>query len=212
MVDLSNIGKAGLIIQYEDVISLMGYNIAEYLRANKVNEQFERMSHEDILLSYINREHYDVNQWLKETFDYELNIYQLMSSRIMLQPNFIYAYKIFQESAKQKITNLVIYSNHPSDAIDAYLSSFQVPCLKHESENLVSLLNHNPNCTFITSNPDAIELCKDVEAPFVLTIVDDFLYVKDILLKRIDETLRHQNKLVYFTGILSGGLTNIIRD
>ena len=212
MVDLSNLGRAGLIIQYEDVISLMGYNIAEYLRANKVNEQFERMSHEDILLNYINREHYDVNQWLKDTFDYEINIHQLMSSRIMLQPNFIYAYKIFQESAKQGITNLVIYSNHPSDAIDDYVSSFQVPSLRHESENLIELLNHNPNCTFITSNPDTIRLCEEVSAPFVLTIVDDFLYVKDILLTRIDEKLRKQNKLVYFTSVLSGGLTNIIHD
>lgn len=212
MLDLSNLGRAGLIIQYEDVISLMGYNIAEYLRANKVNDQFERMSHEDILLSYINREHYDINKWLKETFDYDLNIYQLMSSRIMLQPNFIYAYKIFQESAKQGITNLIVYSNHPSNAIDEYLSSFEVAALKHESENIVELLNHNPNCTFITSNPDAIQLCEEVRAPFVLTIVDDFLYVKDILLTRADEKLRKQDKLVYFTSVLSGGLTNIIRD
>jgi hypothetical protein len=212
MLDLSNLGRAGLIIQYEDVISLMGYNIAEYLRANKVNDQFERMSHEDILLSYINREHYDINKWLKETFDYDLNIYQLMSSRIMLQPNFIYAYKIFQESAKQGITNLIVYSNHPSDAIVEYLSSFEVAALKHESENIVELLNHNPNCTFITSNPDAIQLCEEVRAPFVLTIVDDFLYVKDILLTRADEKLRKQDKLVYFTSVLSGGLTNVIRD
>ena len=212
MVDLRNIGRAGLIVQYEDIISLMGYNIAEYLKANKVNEKFESMSHEDMLLSYINREHYDVNQWLKNTFDYDVNIHELMSSKIMLQPNFVYAYKIFQESAKQGITNLIVYSNHPSDAIDAMLPSFQVSSMKHESEDLVNLLNKNPNCTFVTSNPDAIQLCTQVDAPFVLTIVDDFLYVKDILLSRMDEKLRQQGKLVYFTGIIHGGLTNVVRD
>jgi hypothetical protein len=212
MVDLSGVGRAGLIIQYEDVISLLGYNIAEYLRENKVNEKFESMSHEDMLLSYINREHYDINKWLNDTFDYHLNVYELMSSRIMLKPNFIYSYKIFQESAKQGITNLIVYSNHPSDAIDFMISSFEIPNLKHESENLVELLNHNPNCTFITSNPDAIQLCSEVNAPFVLTIVDDFIYVKDILLTRMDEKLRKQNKLVFFTSIISGGLTNVVRD
>jgi hypothetical protein len=106
----------------------------------------------------------------------------------------------------------MIYSNHPSDAITSYLPSFNIPCLKHESENIVDILNHNPNCTFITSNPDSIQLCTEVKAPFVLTIIDEFLYVKDILLTGVDETLRKQNKLVFFTGILSGGLTNVNRD
>jgi len=212
MVDLTNMGRAGLIIQYEDVISLMGYNIVEYLKDNKINDKFERMSHEDILLSYFNREHYNINAWIKETFDFELNVYELMESRIMLKPNMIYAYKVFQESAKQGVSNLMIYSNHPSDAITSYLPSFNIPCLKHESENIVDILNHNPNCTFITSNPDSIQLCTEVKAPFVLTIIDEFLYVKDILLTGVDETLRKQNKLVFFTGILSGGLTNVNRD
>jgi len=212
MVDLSVVGKAGLIIQYEDVISLMGYNIAEYLRKNKVNDKFESMSHEDMLLSYLNREHYDINQWIKDTFDYDLDIHQLWSSRIMMKPNFVYAYKVFQESSKQGVTNLMVYSNHESDAIQAFLPSFECGSLTYHHGDLVELLNHNPNCTFITSNPDSIALCKEVKAPFVLTIVDEFLYVKDILLTRVDDELRSQNKLVFFTGILSGGVTNIVRD
>lgn len=212
MVDFERIGKAGLIIQYEDVISIMGYNIAEYCRKNKVNDKFESMSHEDMLLSYLNREKYDINDWIQETFDYDIDVNQMMSSRIMMQPNFVYAYKVFQESAKQGVTNMVIYSNKYSDAIEAFLPSFQVPKLTYEHGNLVELLTRNPNCTFITSNPDSIMLCKEVKPPFVLTLVDDFIYLKDILLSRVDEELRQQNKLVFFTGVISGGLTNIVRD
>lgn len=213
MVDMGGIGKAGLIIQWEDVISLMGYNISEYFKKNNLTEKFERMSHEDILLSYMNRKHYDINEWMKETFDYEMNYRNFMSSRIMMQPNFVYAYKVFNESAKQGVSNLTVYSNHYSDAIEAFLPSFQVPNLKYHHGDLIELLNHNPNCTFITSNPDAIQLCKDeVKAPFVLTIVDDFMYVTDILLTRTDEELRKSGKFVFFTGVMSAGLTNVIRD
>jgi len=212
MVSLENIGKAGLIIQYEDVISIIGYNIAEYFRENKVNDKFESMSHEDMLLSYLNREHYDINQWLKDTFDYDIDIHQLWSSKIMMKPNFVYAYKVFQEAAKQGVTNLIVYSNHYSEAIEAYISSFENQYLTYHHGDLVDLLNHNPNCTFVTSNPDAIQSCKEVKAPFVLTIVDDFIYVKDILLTRVPEELQKQDKIVFYTGVLSGGLTNVIRD
>lgn len=213
MVDMGGIGKAGLIIQYEDVISLMGYNIAEYFRKNKLTDKFERMSHEDILLSYMNRKHYDINGWLKETFDYETNYLNFLTSRIMMQPNFIYAYKVFNESAKQGVSNMIIYSNQYSEAIESFLPTFQVPNLTYHHGDLIELLNRNPNCTFITSNPDAIQLCKDeVKAPFVLTIVDDFIYVTDILLTRADEELRNQGKFVFFTGVMSAGLTNVIRD
>jgi hypothetical protein len=212
MVDFESVGKAGLMIQYEDVISIMGYNIAEYCRKNKVNDKFESMSHEDMLLSYLNRETYDINRWIKETFDYDLDVNQLLSSRIMMQPNFVYAYKVFMESAKQGVTNLSIYSNKYSDAIEAFLPSFEIDTLTYQHGNLVDWLNKNPNSTFITSNPDSIQLCKEVSAPFVLTLVDDFIYLKDILLTRVDEELRQQNKLVFFTGVISGGLTNVVRD
>lgn len=212
MVDLREMGKAGLIIQYEDVISLMGYNIAEYFKQNKLNEKFERMSHEDILLNYLNRESVDINKWMSDTFDYPMNYIQFLSSRIMMKPNFVYAYKVFQESAKQNITSLSVYSNHYSDAIEAFLPSFEIPKLQYHHGDIVDLINNHPNCTFMTSNPEAINLCKAVKAPFILVIVDDFMYVKDILLSGADEELRSQGKIVYFTGIMSAGLTNTMKD
>ena len=212
MVDASVLGRNGLIIQYEDVISLFGYNIAEFLRDKKINDKLERMSHEDILLSYLNRETYSINEWIKSSFDFDIDYKDLLSSRIMFKPNMCYSYKVFQESIRNGIKNLIIYSNEYSDAIKDFIPSFQIDTLKYHHGDIVSLLDNNPNCTFITSNPISIEKCKDVKAPFVLTIVDDFIYVKDILLSGIDEELRKQSKLVYFTGILSGGLTNVPRD
>lgn len=35
IVDLSFIGKEGMIIQYEDIISLVGFNIVKYLRKKR---------------------------------------------------------------------------------------------------------------------------------------------------------------------------------
>lgn len=212
MIDASGIGKAGLIIQYEDVISLLGYNIAEYLRDNKVNDKFDRMSHEDILLSYLNREHESINQWFSDVFEYDINYKTLGESRIMCKPNMCYAYKVFQESIKNGITNLMIYSNDYFKAIEDYLKSFGIKSLQYQHGNIVELLDNNPNCTFITNNSDAISKCTDVKAPFVLTIADDFIYVRDILSSGICEELRNQSKLVFFTNILSGGITNIPRD
>lgn len=212
MDDLSVFGKAGLIIQYEDVVSLLGYNIAEYFKANHVNEKFERMSFEDILLSYMNREQYDINAWISETFDYNINYHNLMDSKLMLKPNMLYAYKVFQESSKQRMNTLYIYSEQYSKAIESNLPTFQVPTLLYEHGNLVNLLNEHPNCTFITSNPDSIALCKEVKCPFILTIVDEFVYLKDILSTRITDELLKQGKMVFYTGIISGGITNVIRD
>jgi hypothetical protein len=56
MVDFSFVGKEGIIIQYEDIISMVGFNVIRYLRAKNANEKAMGMSLEDILLSYINRE------------------------------------------------------------------------------------------------------------------------------------------------------------
>ena len=66
MVDISFVGKEGIIIQYEDIISMVGFNVIRYLRSKKANEKAMGMSVEDILLSYINREKESPEFWLKE--------------------------------------------------------------------------------------------------------------------------------------------------
>ena len=87
MIDFSFIGKEGLIIQYEDIISLMGFNVACYLREQKAFEKINKMSTADILLSYINRSTEDISSWLKKEFDIDFDIKNYIDSFAMLRPN-----------------------------------------------------------------------------------------------------------------------------
>jgi hypothetical protein len=210
MLDLSFIGKDGLIIQYEDVISVMGFNIIHYMiKQNRCNEAMQRMSLEDILLSYLNRETYDIDKWIKDSFGIDFHYMDAKDSVQMVIPNFIYAYKLFQEAKKQKAVDLYIYSNEYYPGIEKMLPSFEVPELQYIHGDLIPILQDKPNATFITSNPSNIRTCLDIPTPFVLTIVDDFMYIKDIVAEKIDEELRKKGKFVFYTGILSGGLTNV---
>ena len=193
MIDLSFIGKDGLIIQYEDVISVMGFNIIRYMIESKqCTEAMSKMSLEDILLSYLNRETYDIDKWIHDTFDINFHYLDAKDSVRMVVPNFIYAYKILQEANKQNIS-----------------SFFEIPGLQYLHGGITPILQEKPNITYITSDPNNIKACLEVETPFVLTIVDDFIYIKDIVADKIDEKLRKQGKFVFYTGILSGGLTNV---
>lgn len=210
MIDLSFLGKDGLMIQYEDVVSIIGFNIIRYMiNTNKCTEAMKRMSLEDILLSYLNRETYDINSWIKKEFGLEFDYLQAKESTTMLVPNFVYAYKVMQEARKQKITQLYIYSDIYYPAIEKLLSSFEVKELKYVHGDLIPILSDKPNITFVTSKPDNIMKCLEVKTPFVLTIVDDFIYTKDIVEKKIDKQLREQGKFVFYTGILNGGITNV---
>ena len=210
MIDLSFIGKDGLIIQYEDVISVIGFNIIRYMIESKqCTEAMSKMSLEDILLSYLNRETYDIDKWIHDTFDINFHYLDAKDSVRMVVPNFIYAYKILQEAKKQNISSLYIYSNEYYKGIERMLSSFEIPGLQYLHGGITPFLQEKPNITYITSDPNNIKACLEVETPFVLTIVDDFIYIKDIVADKIDEKLRKQGKFVFYTGILSGGLTNV---
>lgn len=210
MIDLSFIGKDGLIIQYEDVVSAIGFNIISYMiNKNKCTEAMKRMSLEDILLSYLNRETYDINSWIKKEFSIDFNYMDAKDSVQMVVPNFIYPYKIIQEARKQNISELYLYSDTYLPGIEKMLKSFETPSLKYIHGDLIPILSDKPNITYITSSPSNIEKCLEIETPFVLTIVDDFIYVKSIIERKIDERLRKSGKFVFYTGILSGGITNV---
>lgn len=210
MIDLSFIGKDGLIIQYEDVVSAIGFNIISYMiNKNKCTEAMKRMSLEDILLSYLNRETYDINSWIKKEFSIDFNYMDAKDSVQMVVPNFIYPYKIIQEARKQNISELYLYSDTYLPGIEKMLKSFETPSLKYIHGDLIPILSGKPNITYITSSPTNIEKCLEIETPFVLTIVDDFIYVKSIIERKIDERLRKSGKFVFYTGILSGGITNV---
>lgn len=207
MIDLSFIGKDGLIIQYEDIVSLTGFNIIKYLRKNNINnDKVSGMSISDILLSYINREHEDIAIWLKETFDIDsFNINDYIESTNTFQPNLLYAFKIIDTAYKNGVKNIIVHSEIESTVIRDLLKLFQVP-IEYTHGDIVPVLNKHVNYTYITSSPANIKKCIDVTVPFALTIVDDFMYVSNIILNKIDERLREKNIYVCYTSILSAGL------
>ena len=55
MIDFSNIGQDAFVIQYEDLISLMGLNCVRYILA-KQNKSYD----DQLTLDYVNRESYDM--------------------------------------------------------------------------------------------------------------------------------------------------------
>lgn len=205
MVDFSFIGKEGLIIQYEDIISLTGFNIVKYFRANKANDKACKMSIQDILLSYINRPDYDVQKWLKNDFDIECNLDDFMESINTLQPNMMYSYKVFDAAYKNGCKNLIIHSENKSHVIERFIETYQIP-IKYTYGDIIPVLKENKNSTYITSLPSNIYKCLDNQTPIALTIVDDFMYVADIIIKKIDEELRKKNTYVCYTSILSAGI------
>lgn len=205
MIDFSFVGKEGLIIQYEDIISLIGFNVVKYFRSKNVNDKACKMSVEDILLSYLNRTTEDISTWLKIEFDIDFDIKDYQDSVALLQPNARYAYKIFDSAYKNGIKNLIIHSNSYSPVIEKFVNAFQVP-IKYTHGDIVPILNENKNATFITSSLSNIEKCLDVKVPIALTIVDDYMYLADLINNKFDERLRKQNVFVLYTSILSAGI------
>ena len=49
MLDLTDIGKAGLIIQYEDIISMIGFNVARYFKDKGISEKLDSTPINDVL-------------------------------------------------------------------------------------------------------------------------------------------------------------------
>ena len=206
MVDFSFIGKEGLIVQYEDVVSMIGFNVITYLRSKNVCNKASKMSEEDILLSYLNREKEDISAWLKREFDVDFDINEYLESIHALRPNMQYSYKVFDTAYKNGIKNLIVHSNQYSPIIEKFVTqSYQLP-VKYTYGDIVPVLNSNKNATFLTSNPNNIKACLNVKVPMALTIVDDFMYVADILLDKVDEQLRERNVFVCFTGVISAGI------
>lgn len=205
MIDFSFIGKEGLIIQYEDIISLMGFNVVCYLREQKAFEKINKMSTADILLSYINRSTEDISSWLKKEFDIDFDIKNYIDSFAMLRPNLLYSYKIFSSAYKNGIKKLGIHSNYYSKAIEQAIQTYQIP-IEYTYGDIIPVLNNRPNITYTTASTANIIKCSDIEVPIAITIVDDFMYTADVLINKIDDKLRNNGKFVCFTSVLSAGM------
>lgn len=206
MVDFSFIGREGLIIQWDDVIAMIGYNVARYLKSKGYkNDKLCEMSNEDILLSYINRPNEDPAIWLKENFDIEFDLNRYKDSIVTWQPNWTYPYRIIKAANDNKLQNLCIYYEKDIPIIRRYVETFDAP-VEYLSGDISKILSEKVNYTFITASPTNIRKCLDLEVPLAITIVDDFMPIADIVIEDVATKLREKNKFVNFTGIVSAGL------
>jgi len=207
MVDLRVLGREGLIIEYTDIVSLVGYNIIKYLKSNNIkNDKIQGMSNDDILLSYVNRTDFNISKWIKDTFNIECDISDYLESDVAFKPNNVYAFKMFSYASKEHIKKLYIYSDKHSPIIEKNIKMFNVPELKYIYGDILPILNEHPNSTLTTSNPNTIKRCYDVKAPTLITLVDDFMYVGEIIDTHLVDRLRGTNKIVMFTSISSNGI------
>ena len=208
MLDFSFVGREGLIIQYEDVISLIGFNVIRYLRTKNANEKAMGMSLEDILLSYINREKENPEIWLKDEFGVDFKVEDYLESINAFQPNWLYSYKVFDAAYKNGVRKLMIYSELDTPIIKQIIPSFQVP-VEYVSGDIVPILKKHPNITLTTASSKTLKRCLETDVPAAITVVDDFLHLAPIVIDKIDEKLKERNKFVCYTSIRSGGFINL---
>lgn len=208
MLDLSFIGKEGFIVQYEDIISLMGYNVLHALREHGA-EVVRRVSDEDILRDYINREIEDPASYLMER--YEKDIWfpkdSMYNSRKTMRPNLNYVFRFFDVAYKNGIRNLYVHTNQKSESAEYYIRATMshLP-VTYTYGDIVPVLRKRSNMTYLTSCTENIRKCLNVGIPFALMIVDDFPYVAPVAQEDFVRQLRERNIFVGFTSILSAGL------
>lgn len=209
MLDLSSIGKAGMIIQYEDIISMIGFNVARYFRSKGVSKKLDSMSIQDVLLSYINREDIDYSIWLKKEFDVSINPDDFLSSFLTMQPNLMYSYKVFTSSHRENINSLYIYSDKYSPIAEQSVDSYGFKGVKYIHGNLIDFLKEHPNYTYLTSSVDNIRKCSELTVPMVLLVCDDYLYTSELFSSKLDEKIKQiPNIILRFTGVISAGIIN----
>ena len=206
MVTIDEVGKAGLIIQYEDLISMIGFNIAKQFRSNNLSEKLVSMSMQDILASYLNREDEDYSVWLKKEFGIDINPNDMLSSFLSMQPNLLYSYKVFPASHKEKNDNLYIYSDKYSKVCEECVSSYGFIGVEYIHGDIYDFIKEKPNMTFITSSIRSIDRIKNVNTPVCLVVCDDYRYTIDYMSKNKKEISDKKNIFLRYTGIVSAGV------
>lgn len=207
MIDLTFIGKAGLVIEYDDIVSLTGMNIVNYLmeKDKSITLKDKRMSSfEDILMSYIDREDKDFSIWIKQLIGLDVKREHFMNSFRAFKPNLFYAYKLIPNAYKNGIKDLYIYNQYESDVIREYIKSFDVP-VGYVYGDIREVMKDRVNYTYITCDPDNVRRCRDIDTPFAMTICDDYMSMAPIVRDHVDEELRRLNKFVSYTSILNAG-------
>lgn len=198
MIDFSFIGQEAFVIQYEELISLTGWNIVEYI----LNDPSKR---EERLLDYLNRDVYDYHDYVQKHTGHDIPCDRMMESRIACAPNLAYAFKMMDAAYRNGIKRLYVHSNMYSSVIERFIHRLEIPT-NYVHGDIVPVLHDLPNCTYTTSDPDNIRRCLDVGVPFALTIVDDCPYVGSIITDNtLLKNLEKANVYVQYTGVLSAG-------
>lgn len=211
MIDFSFIGKDGIIIQYEDIVSMIGFNILRYFKL-KGFESLKDYDLKQMILDYMNRDEEDYNKWVSDIIQTPIKLETYKDSVNAFQPSWLYVYKILFSAYKNGLNKLYIHSNENILFIQTdILPTFNIPSVKYLYGDIVPILNQNPNITYVTSLTSNIKKCLDVDVPFALTIVDDFLYTAPIIEDHIHEKLREKGVYVAFTGITSSGFIDAIK-
>lgn len=207
MIDASFIGKEGIIFQYEDIISLWGFNTI--LKMKETNEKLVRMSNTDILTNYFNRKIQNPVEYMKTEYGLDIpSLDVLYKSKSALQPNLLYAYRIIDAGYLNGIRNFFIHSNQYSEVIDDYIkTTFADFPVKYVYGDIVPVLKERSNMTYLTSDVDNIIKCKENDVPpFALTIVDEYGYTGNCIADGTINIIREKGVYVSFTGIISAGI------
>jgi len=206
MIDLTFIGKAGLVIEYDDIVSLTGMNIVNYLMEKDKSLKVDAgmSSFEDILSSYINRTDKDFSIWIKQLIGLDVKRENFINSYRAFKPNLFYAYKLIPNAYKNGIKDLYIYSQYESEVIREYLKGFEVP-VGYVYGDIREVMKDKVNYTYITCDPENVRRCRDIDTPFAVTICDDYMSMAPIVRDHVDEDLRNKGKFVSYTSILNAG-------
>lgn len=201
MIDFSDIGQNAFVIQYEDLISLMGLNVVRYIREMK-HQPYD----DELTLAYLNRKEFDMGKFVYEQTEMNFPYHQMLQSPIACKPNLAYAFKMITTAYQNGIKSFYIHSNTYSPIIEKFVNSLEIKT-NYVHGDILPVLHNLPNCTYTTSIPENIRKCLDVDVPIALTIVDDFQYQYPIVTDdHLIEALRNHNVYVQFTGVISAGI------
>jgi hypothetical protein len=208
MLSFDGIGKAGLIIQYEDLISMIGYNVAKHFRSNNLCEKLVNMSIQDVLTSYLDRDDERYELWLKKEFDIDVNPDDMLSSFLSMQPNLLYSYKVFPACHKERQDNLFIYSDKYSKIAEECIDTFGFKGVNYVYGDIDKFIKEHPNSTFLTASTKSINVVKNTNSPICLVVCDDYKYTIDYMVKNnLDKELSDKgNVFLRYTSIISAGV------
>lgn len=205
MLDLSFIGKEGIICSYEEIVAMVGYNVADQYRKNKIISS--DVSDQQLISNYINRKTYNFSEYLqklgidKKDADYISQEEVYYSSAYALRPTNKFIYKIFEAAKMESIPYLAIYSKQYSPHIEKYIKGSFPFSVDYVHGDIIPIIKNHINSTIVTSDLNIINKCTTIEEPTVLTICDDFLYLSQMFSDGTEGKLHDKDNI--FLGYIS---------